>query len=92
MILGLGFRARVGKGEVAKRLVEKHGFVEGAFADKLKKACAEIFGLDHSQLYGDNKDKVDPFWRDTPRNILQKVGTECLRLADHRASEKNRAT
>jgi hypothetical protein len=79
MIVGLGFRARVGKGEVAKRLVEKHGFVEVAFADALKTACRIIFGLTNAQLYGDDKDCKDAFWDDTPRNILQKVGTECLR-------------
>lgn len=79
MILGLGFQARVGKGEVAKRLVERHGFVEMAFADSLKSACQIIFGLSERQLYGDMKELTDTFWNDTPRNILQKVGTECLR-------------
>jgi hypothetical protein len=74
MIIGIGYKARSGKGEVAKRLVENHGFVEVAFADKLKQVCMLIFGLTHEQCYGDDKDKVDPFWNDTPRNILQKIG------------------
>jgi hypothetical protein len=79
MIVGLGFQARVGKGEVAARLCLKHGFTEVAFADALKEACRVIFGLTKSQLYGDDKDRPDAFWNDTPRNILQLVGTECLR-------------
>lgn len=79
MIIGLGFKARTGKGEVASWLVKRHGFIEVAFADALKRACVEIFDLTESQVYGDWKDRVDPFWNDTPRNILQKVGTECLR-------------
>lgn len=79
MIIGLGYKARTGKGEVASWLVRRHGFIEAAFADALKHACREIFGLTESQLYGDQKDRLDPFWDDTPRNILQKVGTECLR-------------
>ena len=79
MIIGLGFQARVGKGCVAEWLTDKHGFVEVAFADALKAACRTIFGLTHSQLYGDDKDRKDAFWDDTPRNILQLVGTECLR-------------
>lgn len=79
MIIGLGFKARTGKGEVASWLVRRHGFIEVAFADALKRACVEIFGLTESQVYGDQKDRPDPFWNDTPRNILQKVGTECLR-------------
>jgi len=79
MIIGLGYQARVGKGEVASWLRAKYGFTEVAFADALKITCRTIFGLNHSQLYGFNKEVVDPFWQDTPRNILQKVGTECLR-------------
>lgn len=79
MIIGLSGKARVGKGEVACRLVSGHGFIEVAFADALKKACRDIFGLTWGQLYGADKDLTDSFWEDTPRNILQKVGTECLR-------------
>jgi len=79
MIVGLGFQARVGKGCVAEWLTSKHGFIEVAFADALKAACRTIFGLTHSQLYGEDKDRKDAFWDDTPRNILQLVGTECLR-------------
>lgn len=79
MIIGLGFQARVGKGEVANWLRQLHGFTEVAFADALKASCRIIFGLSHAQLYGDAKDEIDPFWQDTPRNILKKVGTECLR-------------
>jgi hypothetical protein len=79
MLVGLGYQARVGKGCVAEWLVKRHGFVEVAFADALKAACRIIFGLTHAQLYGEDKDREDAFWRDTPRNILQLVGTECLR-------------
>jgi len=79
MIIGVGYRARAGKDAIADHLVEHHGFIRAAFADALKQACAEIFGLNKAQLYGKMKEEVDPFWNDTPRNILQKVGTECLR-------------
>jgi hypothetical protein len=79
MIIGLGFQARSGKDTVADFLVENHGFTKIAFADALKEGAGVIFGLDHDQLYGDKKDVVDEFWEDTPRNILQKMGTECMR-------------
>jgi len=79
MIIGLGFQARSGKDTVADFLVENHSFTKIAFADALKEGAAVIFGLDHDQLYGDKKDVVDEFWEDTPRNILQKMGTECMR-------------
>jgi dephospho-CoA kinase len=79
MIIGLGYKARAGKDTIADYLVENHGFKKIAFADALKRGCMEIFGLDYEQCYGDTKEVVDAFWNLTPRYILQKVGTECLR-------------
>ena len=79
MIIGLGFQARSGKDTVADFLVEGHAFMKIAFADALKDGAGTIFGLSHDQLYGDLNDVVDEFWEDTPRNILQKMGTECMR-------------
>lgn len=79
MIIGLGFQARSGKDTVADYLVENHSFTKIAFADALKDGAAAIFGLTQEQLYGDLKETEDEFWEDTPRNILQKMGTECMR-------------
>jgi hypothetical protein len=78
MIISVSGKARAGKDEVGKALIEK-GFMRIAFADALKDGVAAVFGLTHEQLYGDLKDEVDEFWQDTTRNILQKFGTECLR-------------
>jgi hypothetical protein len=79
MILGLGFRARSGK-DCAGEYLQKHfGFTQAAFADKLKKAAMLIFELSYEQVYGDLKEILDLRWNDTPRNILQKMGTECMR-------------
>jgi hypothetical protein len=79
MIIGLGYKARAGKDTIADYLVKNHRFKKIAFADALKRGCMEIFGLTHEQCYGDLKEVVDDFWKATPRYILQKVGTECLR-------------
>lgn len=79
MIIGLGYKARSGKDTAAAYMHEHYGFTVVAFADALKSACREIFGLSQAQLYGDQKEVEDTYWHDTPRNILQKVGTECLR-------------
>jgi hypothetical protein len=79
MIIGLGYKARAGKDTIADHLVEKWGFKKIAFADALKRGCMEIFGLTYEQCYGNTKEVVDEFWEVTPRFILQKVGTECLR-------------
>lgn len=79
MIIGLGYQARSGKDTVADYLVLKHGFIKTAFAAALKEAAECIFGLNYEQLHGSKKEEIDPYWDDTPRNILQKLGTECLR-------------
>lgn len=79
LLVGLGYKARSGKDTVASHLVNHHGFQKIAFADALKDAARCIFSLTQEQMYGDDKERLDPFWQDTPRNILQKLGTECLR-------------
>jgi hypothetical protein len=79
MIVGLGHKARTGKDTVAAYLNQEHAFVRVAFADALKTACQTIFGLTQEQVNGADKEAIDPFWNATPRDILQRVGTECLR-------------
>jgi len=80
LLLAVGHRACVGKDTAANYLVQKYGFKKRAFADPVKQAAKAIFGLTDAQLY-DQKEKetVDPFWGVTPRVILQKMGTECMR-------------
>lgn len=79
MVIGLGYKARVGKTTTAEYLNKHYGYSVGAFADTLKDAARVIFGLSQEQLYGDQKEVEDLYWRDTPRNIIQKLGTECMR-------------
>jgi len=79
VLIGLGYKARTGKDEAARRLVERHGFIRLAFADALKAGCKAIFSLTDEQLHGDAKDEIDDFWGTTPRDILQRTGTECMR-------------
>lgn len=79
MIIGLSGRAGSGKDTVGLWYQEKHGFVCRAFADPLKEAAAAIFHLSEEQLYGKEKEVVDPFWGKSPRKILQLLGTDCVR-------------
>jgi hypothetical protein len=79
VIIGLGYRARAGKDTVADHLVRGHGFTRVAFADNLKTAARAIFHLTDEQLYGDRKELIDPRWGLTPRDILQRLGTEGVR-------------
>lgn len=79
MIIGLGHRARSGKDTLADYLVKQHGFIKVSFATPLKEAARDIFLLTDEQMYGDLKEVVDPRWGRTPRDILQKLGTESVR-------------
>jgi hypothetical protein len=83
VIISMAFKARVGKDLAADYLVQHYGFKKIAFAQPLKEAAMVIYGLTDEQLYGDLKEVVDPFWGETPRQILQTAGTNALR-AHHR--------
>ena len=80
MIIGITGRKRSGKDTVGKYLVANHGFVRVAYADALKEACKIIFGFSDEQVYGDDlKEVEDEYWKHSPREVLQKVGTELFR-------------
>ena len=48
-------------------------------ADALKDAVKCIFDFDDEQLYGSKKEEIDEFWKVTPRQVLQFVGTDLFR-------------
>jgi hypothetical protein len=79
MIIGLGYKARVGKDTIGDYLEDRKGWGRTSFAASLKEACKTIFGLSDEQVYGNLKEVQDTFWNTTPREILQKVGTDALR-------------
>lgn len=81
MIIGLIGHARSGKDTVADYMVRWYGFRKIAVADPLKRGCQEMFGWTDAQVYGSEKDLVDPAWNVTPREMLQFVGTELFRQA-----------
>lgn len=77
-LIGLLGPARVGKDTVGQLMVDHHNFRQYAFADPIRKACSEMFGLPVSRFMGNDpdRDKPDPFWGISPREMLQKLGTE----------------
>jgi hypothetical protein len=79
-VIGFGHQARVGKDTAGRYLLHKlPNSRHRAFAHSLKEACAAIFGFNDTQLNGNRKEEVDPFWGTTPRDLLQRVATEAIR-------------
>ena len=80
-----------GKGTVGDILVEEYGFTKLSYADRLKDVAATLFGWDRDLIEGDTVDSR--IWRNepdewgtnelgydlTPRLVMQRVGTDCLR-------------
>lgn len=80
IVIGITGRKRSGKDTVGKYLIDEYGFVRVAYADALKEACKIIFGFSDEQVYGDDLKEInDEYWNHSPREILQKVGTELFR-------------
>ena len=79
-LIGLTGKARSGKDTTAYILEQEHRFARHSFAFSLKQACKNIFGLSESQVNGALKEEYDSYWEKSPRQIMQLVGTECLRV------------
>lgn len=74
MIFGLGYKAKSGKDTLAAYLARDLGFEHDAFGNSLKHAVKAVFQLTDDQLWGDQKEVIDPFWGKTPREIMQTMG------------------
>ena len=80
MLIGIAGKARSGKDTIARWFVMNQGFIQYAFADPLKRAASEMFGVPLSHFYDDKrKETVNSFWGISPREMAQKLGTECGR-------------
>lgn len=74
-IIGLGYKAGCGKDTVARFLLNAHGYVRVAFADRLKRGAMTILGFTEEQVYDEvAKEQEDPFWGFKPRFALQGIG------------------
>ena len=75
-LIGLTGKARSGKDTVGSYLAEEHGYRTYAMASPIKEACRVMFGWDDRHLHGDLKEVIDPVYGVTPREAMQKLGTE----------------
>lgn len=79
-LIGITGKARAGKDTMAEYLQCEFGFVRLPFADPLKMAAQNIFGLTDAQTWDDEvkETKID-HWGMSPREIFQKLGTEAVK-------------
>ena len=75
-LVGMTGKAGHGKDSVGNFLRDGYAFQRLSFADPLKEAAAVLWRFKKEQLYGDEKNDVDPRWRLSPRVAMQKLGTE----------------
>jgi hypothetical protein len=84
-IVGLIGSIGSGKDTVADYLVQHHSFKKISFSKKLKDILSILFNWDRELIEGSTKEsrewreQMDPYWNITPRNALQKVGTDLFR-------------
>ena len=80
MLIGICGKAGSGKDTVADFFKSEYGYESAAFADHLKAVTSLAFGLDEKYFHDQElKTKVVPMFGITPREMIQKVGTECFR-------------
>ena len=83
MIIGLAGKARAGKTTAADYITNKYEIQQYAFADPLKAAAIELFGITRQMAYGHegyDREQIVPQWGISVREMLQKLGTECMRM------------
>ena len=74
-----------GKDTIADYLIQRHGYKKLSFATRVKDVAAVAFGWERTLLEGDTltsrawREEVDAFWNITPRQALQRIGTEMFR-------------
>lgn len=79
MIIGLGYKARSGKDTIGNWLDDMRDFNSTCFAHSLKEAVKILYGWTDEHVYGELKEVIDPFWEQSPREVMQKFGTEACR-------------
>lgn len=83
LIIGLSGRRGSGKDTVASLLMRRYRVERLAFADPLREAARAICGFSEEQCVNPAlKEVVDPRWGFSPRQFLQRLGTDVGRAFD----------
>ena len=72
-----------GKDSIIQYLATQYQVMQCAFGDPIKLATMQIYGLSLAQVTTGLKDRVDPRWRKTPRELLQHTGATARQAAPH---------
>jgi hypothetical protein len=78
-IIGITGRKYNGKDTVADYLCKEYGYIKLSFAGPIKQICKILFGFNDEQLYGSLKEEIDTRWDQSPRKLMQYIGTELFR-------------
>lgn len=76
-IIGFCGRKYSGKDSAAKAILDRYPAAERfAFASEIKRIAQRVYGFTRRQTDGDLKEVVDTRWGITPREVMQRIGTE----------------
>ena len=83
LLIGLHGLARTGKDTAANYLAAHYALLSYAFADPLKHALEDMFGLSIAHLEGSLKEQPLPGIGKSPRQLMQLLGTDWGRHLVH---------
>ncbi len=81
LIIGLTGPAFSGKDTVGNYLADMHDFERAAFADPIRCALIEMFGLRPQDFAPENKERTIDWLGTSPRRLMQTLGTEWGRIS-----------
>lgn len=75
ILIGVHGRRRSGKTNIARRLVDQHGFAEVAFAAPIYRGLAAMLGVDLQDLMADDLKEIPIAWLGrAPRHLTDTLG------------------
>ena len=76
-MIGITAVAQAGKDTAADAIIRiMPGYFKTSFGDPLKNMLKTGLGLTNEQLWGDEKEIIDPRYNKSPRHMMQTLGTE----------------